>query len=210
MENETPANEEKKVKWWVWWLLAAFVLIVLIPSLLIATAGIKGETAGAATIVAAVGPGATPQQLNAALADTEVVDTEMTVTTALNLEQPTALSLPLAGCHGQVWRKLIVYAKVIGSPQIAWRQSLKHEWCWRGSQIISWGTNDAASYRHFTVSGFCWFNTAPSDNWYGTTASHRERLIQNPGTLRTCARLSLQKTINPKIFYQIGGTYNKG
>lgn len=204
-------NEEtrpKRMKWWYWWILAGIVLI-LILNLGLFFSGVKDESsasaATAAPITAATLSTATPQQLDSLLSTAAVREED---SVDVGLFQAPSLGLT-THCHGQVWRKLIIYLRYVGT-QIAWRRALKHEWCWIGSVITSWGVNDKLSYKEWTFPGYCWYNTAPGDNWYERVVRHHERLIENGGTLRTCVRLSLQRTINPKVYYQAGGTYNKG
>lgn len=125
----------------------------------------------------------------------ESTDTTMLVTA---LPETMLLSSIPAGCHGRVWRKNTIYIKGT-SVVIAWRRTAIDRWCNNTAGVINdWGaaTGDDGKY---SVAPYCWYDTTYGKNWW--TPSRSEAKVWNQGTLKVCGRISLGKTINPRIYF---------
>lgn len=112
-------------------------------------------------------------------------------------------SIP-AGCHGRVWRKssiVIRYTHIV----IGWRRTAIDRWCndTRG-QIYDWGyaTGDDGKY---AVAPYCWYDSTFGKVWW--TASRTEAKVWNQGTLKVCGRISLGRTVNPRIYFHAATNY---
>jgi hypothetical protein len=125
---------------------------------------------------------------------------ESTDSTMLLTAPPASLlqgSIP-AGCHGLVWRKssiVIRYTHIV----IGWRRTMIDRWCnsTRG-QIYDWGAA-TGDYGKWATSPYCWYDATYGKVWW--TVSKSEAKVWNQGTLKVCGRISLGKTVNPRIYF---------
>jgi hypothetical protein len=134
------------------------------------------------------------------------VVTEQTDATMLVQAAPETFfhaSIP-AGCHGRVWRKSTVYIRGTGIV-IAWRRTAIDRWCNNTKgQIYDWGvaTGDDGKW---SVAPYCWYDVTFGKHWW--TVSKSEAKVWNQGTLKVCGRLSLQRTVNPRIYFHSATNY---
>lgn len=132
---------------------------------------------------------------NATIVDENIIDPSILIAPA-----PSTLVLATipAGCHGRVWRRQSI---VITGTSIAvgWRQTAIDRWCGNThGQIYDWGT--ATGYDgQWASSPYCWYDTGHGKAWW--TVSKSEAKVWNTGTLKVCGKVSLGKTITPKIFF---------
>jgi len=148
-----------------------------------------------------------------ATADADVYDTNLTNSVTLESTDATLLlqappeqlltaTIP-SGCHGRVWRKSTVYIRGT-SIVIAWRRTAIDRWCNNNrGQIYDWGnaTGDDGKY---SIAPYCWYDATFGKAWW--TVSKSEAKVWNQGTLKVCGRLSLSKTVNPKIYFHAATT----
>jgi len=121
---------------------------------------------------------------------------------AVTRVRPAARFLP--GCKGTIIRTVDIHVLIFTSIKIAWKRVIQNGWCWNNTRITSYGPG---AYQEWTAPGYCFYNNSHGNIWW---SGAWERKIWNTGTLRTCARISLQKTITAKEYYQAGGGANTG
>lgn len=173
---------------WVWKVLVAlFLLWVLLNLPLIAP-----------SIVSKAGAATDPQVTldNTTIVDENIIDPSILIAPAPSTGLLSAL-VP-AGCHGRVWRRQSIV--ILGtSIAVGWRQTAIDRWCGNSSgRIYDWGT--ATGYDgQWAASPYCWYDTSHGKAWW--TVSESEAKVWNTGTLKVCGKVSLGKTITPKIYF---------
>jgi hypothetical protein len=172
------------------WLVKVLLLVVLLWVILQLPLLFSNiESAGAAT---------DPQ--------TQLDNTKVVETSGLSLALPdlviTAGSIP-SGCHGRVWRRQSVV--VIGtSVAVGWRQTAIDRWCGNTSGVIyDWGAARGDDGK-WAASPYCWYDSTFGKVWW--TVSRSEAKVWNQGTLKVCGKVSLGKTVNPRIYFHAATT----
>jgi hypothetical protein len=141
-----------------------------------------------------------------ASAQTDLDSAVLVETTAMTSTAPASLFQPLAlaptACHGRVWRRQSVKIKLTGIV-VAWRQTAIDRWCGRTGVIYDWGTATGDDGK-WAASPYCWYDNTSGKTWW--TVSKSEAKVWNQGTLKVCGRVSLGKTINPRIYFHAPST----
>lgn len=139
---------------------------------------------------------------SAGAAEYDLGTAKVVETSGLSLFDPTLEQTSYTiytGCHARVWRRqsIVPYGTSI---VVAWRQTAIDRWCWRGSTgvIYDWGyaTGDDGKW---AASPYCWYDATYGKVWW--TVSRTQAKVWNQGTLKVCGRVSLGKTINPRIYF---------
>lgn len=111
-----------------------------------------------------------------------------------------------AGCHGKVSRRISLYIRgYFTHPVIAWRRVAIDQWCWRASTGTISSTYGDPDDGKWAFPGYCWDNVTyrkgpvTTVQWYSYAQA----------TLKSCTRLSPQRTIKPSINYH-GATTTRG
>lgn len=213
MTNDTTTTRTgfRSVLWpnkWYLKVLAILVWISIIGSLLLATAGesqaaITYNLPGTPLTNPALVPVATDAQIGAtlshplsfAMADALVQNSTLVEETS----PPSLFTSPT--CRARATRTSKLYVRFVHYV-MAWRRTAAERWCWNSKRVITshGGSGDDGKD---SMLIWCWFNPTFSNVIWN--ASGTQWRVHNQGTLKVCTRTSLQRTVNPTLYYAGGG-----